>query len=90
VNAPLTPKQRALARHALGFDGRHKESYRNHFVTGPGSSDYDEWMDMVQKGFAIRREGTPLSGGDDVFWCTRETALFVREKDEHLSREFRP
>ena len=85
----LTAKQRDVIRHALGFNGRSKESYRNHFVTGPGSDDYDAWMDLVSKGLAHRSAGTEISGGDDVFWVTRETALSVREKNEHLSRDFR-
>ena len=85
----LTPKQRSVVRHCIGFDGRHKTTNRNHFVTGPGSDDYDAWVDMVAKGYAYRREGSEISGGDDIFWVKRETALFVREKNEHLSRDFK-
>ena len=85
----ITEQQRGLARHALGFDGRHKESYRNHFVTGKGSVDYDAWMDLVTKGYAHRRDGSAISGGDDIFWVTRELAIYVRENHEHLSRDFR-
>lgn len=84
----LSDNQRELVRHAIGFDGRHKQSYRNHFVTGPGSVNYDDWMDMVTKGLAHRGPPSPLTGGDDLFWVTRDTALSVREKDEHLSRDF--
>ncbi|MDG4905965.1 hypothetical protein P9228_05825 [Mesorhizobium sp. WSM4898] len=36
----MTPVQRDLARHALGLDGRRKESYRNYFVTGEGSTGW--------------------------------------------------
>ena len=85
----LTPTQRDLIRHAIGFDGRSKTTYRNHFVTGPGSEDYPHWMDLVEKGYALRYPLLQLSGGDEVFTVTRETALAVREPDEHLSREFR-
>jgi len=85
----LTDKQRHLVRHAIGFDGRHTETFRNHFVTGRGSDDYEPWMDMVAKGYAHLRLGSEISGGDDIFWVTKETALFVRENDEHLSRDFR-
>ena len=85
----LTEKQRDFIRHAIGFDGRSKTTYRNHFVIGPGGDGYEDWMDLVQKGCAKHREGSPLSGGDDVFWVTKETALLVRNKDEHLSTDFR-
>lgn len=35
----MTPEQRDLARHALGLT-RQARSYRNRFVTGPGTSDH--------------------------------------------------
>lgn len=85
----LTAKQREIVRHAIGFDGRHKMTYRNHFVTGPDTEDYAAWMDLVRKGFARHRPGGQLSGGDDIFWATRELALSVRNKDEHLASDFR-
>lgn len=85
----LTRRQRDFVRHAIGFDGRSKTTYRNHFVVGPGTDGYEDWMDLVQKGYAKRREGSAISGGDDVFWVTRETALFVCNKDERLAPDFR-
>lgn len=85
----LTEKQRELVRHAVGFDGRSKTSYRNHFVIGPGCEDYDAWMALVQAGGAHHRKGSEISGGGDIFWATRETALAVRNRDEHLGRDFR-
>jgi hypothetical protein len=83
----LSSLQRSLARHALGFDGRNKTSYRNHYVVGSGP-DYDAWLELVSRGLAKTAPGSDLSGGDPVFWCTRELALAVREPDEHLERGF--
>jgi hypothetical protein len=90
MNKPivLTPKQREMVRHAVGFDGRHKSTFRNHYVVG-ASPDHDEWMKLVDAGLARRRPGTAISGGDDIFWATRDLALSVREQDENLSRDFR-
>lgn len=89
MDLELTKRQRDFARHAVGFDGRSKTTYRNHFVIGKGQDGYDDWMDMVSKGYAYRRAGSEISGGDDVFWVTREVALFVRNKNERVARDFR-
>lgn len=80
----LTPEQRELARHALGLDGRHSQSWRDHFVTGPGSSDYDRWQEMVATGAATRRAGNQLTGGDDLFLLTRAGALAALDPGETL------
>lgn len=88
----LTDRQRDFARHAVGFDGRSKTTYRNHFVIDKDGDGWSDWMDMVAKGYARHRPGSEageLSGGMDVFWVTRETALFIRNNDEHLGRDFR-
>lgn len=86
----LTPKQREMVRHALGFDQTRgkKESFRNHYVTDAEGEDGKPWQDLVARGLAHRGPPSELTGGDDVFWCTRELALAVREPDEHLSRGF--
>ncbi len=85
----ITPEQRAMVRHAIGFDGRAKSTYRNHYVIGPGCDGYEAWLDLWARGLAQRRGPSELSGGDDTFFVSRALALFVREPDEHLSRDFR-
>lgn len=78
----LTAEQKDLARHALGLPNRSRKSYRNHFVTGAGSDDYEAWTDLVAKGLATRRAGNPITGGDDLFRLTRrgaQAALNIRE-----------
>lgn len=79
----MTPQQIELARHALGLGNGRKISYRNHYVVGPGSEDYDNWQAMASSGLAHRRKGNQLSGGDDIFWLTEigaRAALKPREK----------
>lgn len=85
----ITIQQRELIRHAIGLGHRHKITNRNHFVTGPGTEDHAPWMDLVSKGLAHRRDGSEISGGDDVFWVTRETAQACCGKGESLAEDFR-
>lgn len=66
----MNTDQLDLARHALGLPNKQRKSYRNHFVTGPGSLDYDNWQAMVAAGEATRRAGNALTGGDDLFRLT--------------------
>lgn len=83
----MTDEQIALARHALGLNGRCKMSYRNRFVAGPGHSDYDNWLAMVEAGEAIRRQGSELTGGDDWFRLTFKGALLALRPGETLDEE---
>ena len=77
----------ALVRHALGFNGHTKTSYRNHFVAGPTHPDYALWLGLVECGRAHRQPAT--RDGMDVFSVTFETALEVRREDEYLDSDFR-
>ncbi|BCH12007.1 hypothetical protein MesoLj131c_62650 [Mesorhizobium sp. 131-3-5] len=86
----MTPVQKNLARHALGLDGRHKQTWRNHFVTGEGSTDYPHWVAMVEAGWATRRTGSVLTGGDDLFRLTRAGAELAVKRGEALDPEAFP
>jgi hypothetical protein len=46
-------------------------------------------MELVNEGLAYRRAGNELSGGDDIFWVKKETALAVRNADEHIAQDWR-
>ena len=82
----MTIIQKELARHALGLT-KQKRSYRNHFVAGPGHSDYVHWLVMVEQGDAHRRPGTEISGGDDIFWLTEAGAKLALNPGEKLDPE---
>ncbi|MER9056481.1 hypothetical protein [Mesorhizobium sp. M0910] len=86
----MTPVQRDLARHAIGLDGRHKQSFRNHFVTGEGSADHPHWLAMVESGHATRRRCSILTGGDDLFRLTRAGAELVLDPGESLNPDAFP
>lgn len=60
-----------ILQHALGLDRYGQGSaYRRHFVTGPGSVDFDACIALVDAGLMTRTTASPLSGGDDVFLVT--------------------
>lgn len=67
----MTDEQLAILKHALGFD-RGDTEYRNHFVTGPGSSDYPHCEALVSEGFMRRSGPSVLSGGDYVYSVTNK------------------
>ena len=83
----MTTKQRELARHALGLGNGSKQTYRNHFVAGPGHPDYEDWLAMETSGLAKRRTGSPISGGDDIFWLTKIGAELALDRSESLHPE---
>lgn len=83
----MTPEQIELARHALGLDGRRKQSFRNHFVTGPYSSDYQLWVDAANAGDAKMRESGLLPKGDACFWLTEQGAKKALAEGESLCPE---
>ena len=84
----MTPRQKELARHALGLGNGQKKSYRNRFVAGPGHPDYNDWMIMMAASEAYRREAKTLPfGADDLFRLTTRGAMAVLEPGETLCRE---
>jgi len=68
----LSAEQLKILQHALGMDeyGRSGRGERNHFVTGPGSTDFASCVQLVDQGYMTRRSGSALYGGDDIFHAT--------------------
>ena len=70
-----------ILQHSLGLDqyGRGK-AYRNHFVTGPGSDDFDTCVALAEAGLMKGYgERGALTGGDHLFGVTDAGRRFVRE-----------
>ena len=65
----ITDKQREIILHALGLNRRDRE-YRNHFVSGSGSDDYQHCEELVTAGLMTRHKGNVLSGGDNIYIVT--------------------
>lgn len=67
-----------ILQHSLGLDeyGEGK-SYRNHFVTGEGSDDFEDCCELVRDGLMVKHAGNALSGGDSIFRVTPKGIDFV-------------
>ena len=83
----MTPQQIDLARHALGLPNWRQESYRNHFVAGPGHPDYADWEAMVTAGEARKHPASALTGGDVMFTLTTVGAKAALRAAERLDPE---
>ena len=82
-----------ILQHSLGCDeyghragGR---SARNHFCTGPGSSDHAVCLDLVERGLMTRRGPTALTGGDDLFLVTPAGEEYVAKNSPRRPRQTR-
>ncbi len=65
-----TSEQLDILRHALGIRKPGDRSFRNHFVTGPGSDDYDDCEELVAKRLMTKCAGNALTGGDPCYYVT--------------------
>jgi len=68
-----------ILQHSLGLDqyGEGRQ-YRNHFVTGPGSKDWDDCRALVNAGLMTENKGHELlTAGDSVFYVTPAGIDFV-------------
>lgn len=83
----MNERQRDMARHALGFPNPKNVSYRNRFCIGPGSDGYEDWIDLVHQGLAVRVVAPAIWGENEMFYLKLKGALMVRETSEHLSAE---
>lgn len=88
TDTSIAPEGINILRHSLGLRqnglGR---SHRNHFVTGEESTDWPICMALVDAGLMIRRRGSALSGGDDIFMVTEAGMLAaspIKEGGEHV------
>ena len=71
-------KKLHILQHSLGLDQHGNGSqYRNHFVTGPGSNDFDACRALVSEGLMTERAPSELTGGDVLFIVTPKGVDFV-------------
>jgi hypothetical protein len=67
TSAALSTRQREILEHALGWP----KDYRNHFVTGPDTVDYDDCETLVKMGL-MERDQRMLNGDLFVYSVTAE------------------
>lgn len=63
----ISERQRTILEHALAWP----KDYRNHFVTGPDTVDYDECETLVRMGL-MERDQRMLNGDLFVYSVTAE------------------
>lgn len=73
-----------ILRHSLGLTYG-EEMYRNHFVTGEGSTDHPDCMALVAAGLMARQHGNALTGEMDVFFVTDAGKCVAREHSPKLT-----
>lgn len=67
----MKPSHLHILQHSLGLDqyGRGAMN-REHFVTGEGSLDHADCVELFELGFMSRRAAVQMFGGDDFFRVT--------------------
>lgn len=66
----MTKEEQHILEHSTGWLSR-EPLFRNHFVAGPGHSDYSTIEALCSRGLMrVAREPSELSGGDYVFTVT--------------------
>lgn len=83
MTSPMTPRQRRLARHALGLPNSRRLSYRNRFFPLL-SADKANWDKMCQGGLANAHK---TADGTTWFSLTFVGANHACEPNETLCRE---
>ena len=82
-----------ILQHALGLDRYgHGASYRNHFVTGPGTTDWPHCQTLVADGLMATGPKNPMTGNDCCFFVTalgREYVATHSPKPQKLTRSQR-
>lgn len=74
----MTNEQYEILQRALGLN-RYKKSYRNHFVTGPGSTDYQHCEALVSAGLMTKWADNGLNGGDYIYSVTAAGLAAMKE-----------
>lgn len=69
----MKPSLLHILQHSLGLDEYGRGTfYRNRFVTGEGSIDHADCMELTALGYMTRVANVKLIGGSDFFTVTEE------------------
>jgi hypothetical protein len=69
-----------ILQHALGLDRYGCGSgYRNHFVTGPGTPDFEQCRELAAQGLMEDHGVHPMCGGSHLFTVTEAGRRYVRD-----------
>ncbi|MXN29189.1 hypothetical protein [Delftia sp. CH05] len=65
-----TPQQVRLLQHTLGLSERQRRSYRNHFVTSTGTTDYPDLQALESMGLMARVRTPAFCDARDIVFVT--------------------
>lgn len=85
MTTTLTPRERELARHALGLPNEKRRSYRNRYYVGADTPTGRQWCELVARDLAILVRAPKVLC--DHFHLTRAGAEAVLEAGETLDEE---
>lgn len=76
----MTPEELHILQHSLGVDQHGRGShYRNHFVTGPGSDDWDLCCELDERGLMKDHGKSGLCGDNHWFSVTEKGVEEMRK-----------
>lgn len=79
----MSPRERELARHALGLPNNRKRSYRNRYYATRETEPWGHWTALADRHLATVDPGDRF----DLFTLTRSAAEAVLEAGESLDLE---
>jgi hypothetical protein len=85
MNSTIHPAALNILRHTIGYDDAGNDRWngaawdmrRNHFVTGPGSTDWPHCRWLTDQGLMIDHGAQRLAGGDHCFTVTDAGKVMV-------------
>lgn len=83
MTVTLTPREREMARHALGLPNSRRRSYRNRYFAPPGGDSHVIWSALVARGLAEMSR----KPRNDFFCLTRAGAEAALNPGEDLDEE---
>lgn len=87
----MTPRQKELARHALGLPNEAGVSYCNQYYITSDDRDFPEWQALLLEGFTKHRIYVGFTSVRSAFYLTRQGALLALEPGERLNpKDFSP
>lgn len=80
----MNPKHLHILQHSLGCDQYGQGTqYRNHFVTGPGSEDFDDCRQMAAEGLLKDHGAQRMYAGDHLFTVSdKGKAVMLQESPQ--------
>lgn len=77
MNAELSESQLHILHHTLGLTPERRDSYRNHFLAGPGHHDMPDLEALEAAGFVERRGAPKFCRENDIMFFVTDAGQTV-------------